>query len=108
MSLLDCSIPLPTKLLPPRPLFYFETFRAGQVDSVIRSESKETVALWKVNAALREADLGNAAYARQRLLIWFAKEPLDQVEPRIMSDSTSCQYLAYNHQWGEIWPTARR
>jgi len=35
------------------------------VDSAVRSDSQETAALWKVNAALREAELGNAAYARQ-------------------------------------------
>jgi tetratricopeptide (TPR) repeat protein len=34
------------------------------VDSVVRADSKETAALWHVNAALREAELGNAALAR--------------------------------------------
>jgi len=40
-------------------------FSRRAVDSAVRSDSKETGALWKVNAALREAELGNAAYARQ-------------------------------------------
>jgi eukaryotic-like serine/threonine-protein kinase len=40
-------------------------FSRRAVDSAVRSDSKETAALWKVNAALREAELGNAAYARQ-------------------------------------------
>ena len=35
------------------------------VDSAVRAGSKETAALWQVNAALREAELGNAASARQ-------------------------------------------
>jgi tetratricopeptide (TPR) repeat protein/predicted Ser/Thr protein kinase len=40
-------------------------FSRRAVDSAVRSDSKETAALWQVNAALREAELGNAAYARQ-------------------------------------------
>jgi eukaryotic-like serine/threonine-protein kinase len=35
------------------------------VDSAIRAESKEVAAFWQINAALREAELGNAALARQ-------------------------------------------
>jgi tetratricopeptide (TPR) repeat protein len=35
------------------------------VDSAVRADSKETAALWEVNAALREAELGNSASARQ-------------------------------------------
>jgi serine/threonine protein kinase/tetratricopeptide (TPR) repeat protein len=35
------------------------------VDSAVRADSKETASLWQVNAALREAELGNAALARQ-------------------------------------------
>jgi len=34
------------------------------VDSAVRADSKETAALWEVNAALREAELGNSASAR--------------------------------------------
>ena len=39
-------------------------FSRRATDSAVRSDSKETAALWKVNAALREAEIGNAAYAR--------------------------------------------
>jgi tetratricopeptide (TPR) repeat protein len=35
------------------------------VDSALRDDSKETAALWQVNAALREAELGNTAAAKQ-------------------------------------------
>jgi len=35
------------------------------VDLAVRADSKETAALWRVFAALREAELGNTAYARQ-------------------------------------------
>ena len=34
-------------------------------DSAVRADSKETAALWQVNAALREAEFGNAAQAKQ-------------------------------------------
>ncbi|MGA8270057.1 MAG: protein kinase, partial [Candidatus Sulfotelmatobacter sp.] len=40
-------------------------FTRRAVDSAIRAESKETAALWEVNAALREAELGNAASGKQ-------------------------------------------
>jgi eukaryotic-like serine/threonine-protein kinase len=35
------------------------------VDSAIRNDSKESAALWQVNAALREAEFGNASNAKQ-------------------------------------------
>ena len=35
------------------------------VDSAVRADSNEAAAFWQVNAALREAELGNAALARQ-------------------------------------------
>ena len=35
------------------------------VDSALRADSKETASLWQANAALREAEFGNAAAARQ-------------------------------------------
>ena len=35
------------------------------VDSAVRADSKETAASWQVNAALREAELGNTALAGQ-------------------------------------------
>jgi eukaryotic-like serine/threonine-protein kinase len=40
-------------------------FSRRAVDSAVRADSKETAALWQVNAALREAELGNAASAKQ-------------------------------------------
>src|SRR5207248_10414189 len=38
-------------------------FSRRAVDSAIRADSKWTAALWQVNAALREAEFGNAAAA---------------------------------------------
>jgi tetratricopeptide (TPR) repeat protein len=35
------------------------------VDSAVRNDSKESAALWQVNAALREAEFGNTAAAKQ-------------------------------------------
>jgi serine/threonine protein kinase/tetratricopeptide (TPR) repeat protein len=40
-------------------------FSRRAVDSAVRADSKETAALWQLNAALREAELGNIGYARQ-------------------------------------------
>ena len=40
-------------------------FSRRAVDSAVRADSKETAASWQVNAALREAELGNTALARQ-------------------------------------------
>jgi tetratricopeptide (TPR) repeat protein len=40
-------------------------FSRRAVDSAVRADSKETAALWEVNAALREAELGNNVYAKQ-------------------------------------------
>jgi tetratricopeptide (TPR) repeat protein len=40
-------------------------FTRRAVDSAIRNDSKETAASWQVNAALREAEIGNVALARQ-------------------------------------------
>jgi len=41
------------------------TFSRKAVDSAVRSDSKEAAALWQVNAALREAELGQTAQAKQ-------------------------------------------
>src|SRR5205807_5570594 len=38
------------------------------VDAAVRANSKETAALWQVNAALREAEFGNTAAAKQNVL----------------------------------------
>jgi eukaryotic-like serine/threonine-protein kinase len=40
-------------------------FARRAADSAVRSDSKETAALWQVSGALREAEFGNAAQARQ-------------------------------------------
>ncbi len=40
-------------------------FSRRAVDSAARNDSKETAALWQVNAALREAEFGNAVVAKQ-------------------------------------------
>jgi len=40
-------------------------FSRWAVDSAIRADSKEAAALWRANAALREAELGNTASAKQ-------------------------------------------
>ena len=40
-------------------------FSRRAVDAAIRADSKETAALWQVNAALREAEFGNTVAAKQ-------------------------------------------
>jgi predicted Zn-dependent protease len=40
-------------------------FSRRAIDSAIRADSKETAALWQANAALREAEFGNTAAAKQ-------------------------------------------
>jgi serine/threonine protein kinase/tetratricopeptide (TPR) repeat protein len=40
-------------------------FSRRAVDSAVRADSKETAALWQANAALREAEWGDAAAAKQ-------------------------------------------
>ncbi len=40
-------------------------FSRRAVDAAVRSDSKETAGLWQVSAALREAEFGNAAAAKQ-------------------------------------------
>jgi eukaryotic-like serine/threonine-protein kinase len=42
-----------------------QDFSRRAVDSAVRADSKETAALWQVNAALREAEFGNVAEAKQ-------------------------------------------
>jgi eukaryotic-like serine/threonine-protein kinase len=43
-------------------------FSRRAVDSAVRADSKGTAAGWQVNAALREAELGNTAAARQGVM----------------------------------------
>jgi hypothetical protein len=50
-------------------------FSRRAVDSAVRAESKEAAAFWQVNAALREAELGNAASARQGVAAALALSP---------------------------------
>jgi hypothetical protein len=40
-------------------------FSRRAVDAAVRNNSKETAAIWQVNAALREAEFGNLAAAKQ-------------------------------------------
>jgi len=40
-------------------------FTRRAVDAAVRADSKESAGLWRVNAAMREAEFGNAAVARQ-------------------------------------------
>ena len=44
-------------------------------DSALRAQAKETAALWRVNAALREAEFGNAASARREAMAALALVP---------------------------------
>jgi serine/threonine protein kinase/Flp pilus assembly protein TadD len=45
------------------------------VDAAVRGDSNETAALWQANAALREAEFGNAAAAKQQIAAALAKAP---------------------------------
>jgi eukaryotic-like serine/threonine-protein kinase len=42
-------------------------FSRRAVDAAVRADSKETGAIWQANAALREAEFGNLAAAKQRV-----------------------------------------
>ncbi len=50
-------------------------FSRRAVDSAVRNDSKETAALWQVCAALREAEFGNAAVAKQDVAAALALAP---------------------------------
>ncbi|PYX68483.1 MAG: hypothetical protein DMG72_22960 [Acidobacteria bacterium] len=45
------------------------------MDSAVRADSKETAALWQVTAALREAEFGNVAVAKQGVTAALALAP---------------------------------
>jgi Flp pilus assembly protein TadD len=49
-------------------------------DSASRNDSKETAALWQVNAALREAEFGNTAAAQQGVTAALALAPVRDVK----------------------------
>jgi len=50
-------------------------FSRRATDSAVRNDSKETAALWQVNAALREAEFGNTAIAKQEVATALALAP---------------------------------
>jgi len=50
-------------------------FSRRAVDSAVRAESKETAAFWQANAALREAELGDTASAKQGVKAALALSP---------------------------------
>jgi len=50
-------------------------FSRRAVDSAIRNDSKETAALWQANAALREAEFGNVANAKEGITAALALAP---------------------------------
>ncbi|MGA8103241.1 MAG: tetratricopeptide repeat protein, partial [Candidatus Acidiferrales bacterium] len=50
-------------------------FSRRAVDAAVRDDSKETAALWQVNAALREAEFGNPAAAKQDVAAALALAP---------------------------------
>jgi len=50
-------------------------FSRRAVDSAVRADSKETAALWQVNAALREAEFGNTASAGKGVVAALALSP---------------------------------
>jgi eukaryotic-like serine/threonine-protein kinase len=50
-------------------------FSRRAMESAVRADSKETAALWQVNAALREAELGNTALAEQGVKAALALSP---------------------------------
>jgi tetratricopeptide (TPR) repeat protein len=55
-------------------------FSRRAVDSSIRNDSKETAAVWQVNAALREAEFGNMAVAKQDVAAALKLSPGRDVE----------------------------
>jgi eukaryotic-like serine/threonine-protein kinase len=50
-------------------------FSRRAVDAAVRDDSKETAALWQVNAALREAEFGNSAAAEKDVAAALALAP---------------------------------
>jgi eukaryotic-like serine/threonine-protein kinase len=50
-------------------------FSRRAVDAAVRNDSKESAAMWQVNAALREAEFGNAAVAKQDVAAALALAP---------------------------------
>jgi hypothetical protein len=50
-------------------------FSRRAVDSAVRADSRETAALWQVNAALREAEFGNGVAAKRGVVAALALAP---------------------------------
>jgi len=55
-------------------------FSRRAVDAAVRADSKETAAIWQINAALREAEFGNPATAKQDVAAALALSPGRDVE----------------------------
>jgi serine/threonine protein kinase/tetratricopeptide (TPR) repeat protein len=55
-------------------------FSRRAVDSAVRADSKETAAMWRVNSALREAEFGNLARAKQDISAALALAPARDVK----------------------------
>jgi eukaryotic-like serine/threonine-protein kinase len=55
-------------------------FSRRAVDSAVRADSKETAAVWRVNSALREAEFGNVARAKEDVSAALALAPVRDVK----------------------------
>jgi serine/threonine protein kinase/tetratricopeptide (TPR) repeat protein len=55
-------------------------FSRRAVDSAVRADSKETAAMWRVNSALREAEFGNFARAKEDVSAALALAPVRDVK----------------------------
>ncbi|MFY9682857.1 MAG: protein kinase [Candidatus Sulfotelmatobacter sp.] len=55
-------------------------FSRRAVDAAVRADSKETAAIWQINAALREEEFGNPATAKQDVAAALALSPGRDVE----------------------------
>jgi tetratricopeptide (TPR) repeat protein len=55
-------------------------FSRRAVDAAVRADSRETAAIWQINAAVREAEFGNVAAARQGVAAALALSPGRDVE----------------------------
>ena len=79
-------------------------FSRHATDAAFRADSKETMALWQVNAALREAEIGNVAPARQGVAAALSMFPgrdvkvLAAVTYARVGDSTRAKALAFELQ----------
>ena len=75
-------------------------FSRRAVDSAVRTDAKETAALWEVNAALREAEFGKTAVAKQDVAAALALAPCRDVKLLValasarVGDTSRAQILA--------------